>query len=90
MRIDFQNRNMFLLQKLNLFFHQLIYWLYNDADKAFFTGGFIGAGLTSTLININYWYWAKIIVSAFIGGVINILIKKVAEHYFPKKGGNNE
>jgi phosphate/sulfate permease len=81
---------MYLLQKLNLLLHQIIYWIYNDADKAFFTGGFVGAGFTSTLFHLNYWYWAKVIVSAIIGGVINILIKKVVDRFFKKKGGNNE
>lgn len=90
MRIDFQNRKMYLLQKLNLFIHQLISWLYNDAEKAFVTGGFLGAGFTSSILNLNYMYWAKVVVSAIIGGVINILIKKVVDRFYPKKGGNHE
>ncbi|MCF8254880.1 MAG: hypothetical protein K9H61_02320 [Bacteroidia bacterium] len=81
---------MFLLQKLNYLLHQVFHWLYNDADKVFFTGGVLGAGFTSTLIHLNYWYWAKVVVSAIIGGVINILIKKVVDHFQNRKVGKHE
>jgi len=81
---------MSFLQKFNLLIHQIVYWLYNDADKAFFTGGFIGAGFTSTLIHINYWYWAKVVVSAIIGGVVNIAIKRLVDFFHKRKGNNHE
>ena len=54
----------YILHKLNLFFHQIIIWLYNDVDKAFSAGGFVGAGITASVFHLKYWYWAKVIVSA--------------------------
>lgn len=63
-----------------------MYWLYNDADKAFGTGGFIGAGFTATILHVNYWYWAKVIVSALIGGIVNILVKRLFDYFHPKQG----
>lgn len=79
----------YILHKLNLFFHQIILWLYNDVDKAFSTGGFVGAGITASVFHLNYWYWAKVIVSALLGGLVNIAIKKVVNHFF-KSGKEHE
>ena len=76
------------LHKINILIHQIIYWLYADSDKAFFSGGFFAAGFTSTIIHLNYWYWAKVVVSAFIGGIVNIFIKKFIERF--TKGGKSE
>jgi hypothetical protein len=78
-----------ILHKIHILIQNLIFWIYNDADNAFGTGGFIGAGFIATMSHLNYWYWAKVIVSAIIGGVVNILVKRLFDIYHPKQGGKN-
>jgi hypothetical protein len=78
-----------MLHKLNIIFHQLLYWLYNDSEKVFGTGGFVGAGVTATFVNLNYLYWAKVIVSAVIGGLVNIGLKKLVDS-LKKREDKNE
>lgn len=81
------------MQKLLLFFFSCVTWLYNDSGKAWESGGILGAGITATVVplHINYIYWGKVVVSAIIGGLVNLGIKKLVDCYSRKRtGGNHE
>lgn len=79
-----------MFNKFLILVHHFITWLYHDSEKAFGAGGFIGAGFTATMIHLNYWYWAKVVVSAVIGGLVNILIKKLVDSFNKKSNGINK
>ncbi|MCA0428811.1 MAG: hypothetical protein LCH37_15350 [Bacteroidetes bacterium] len=75
------------MQKLLLFFFSCVTWLYSDSGKAWESGGILGAGITATVLplHINYIYWIKVVVSALIGGLVNLAIKKLVDRFSSKR-----
>ena len=75
-----------MLHKLNLLFHQIIFWLYSDNERSWTIGGCLGAGFSTAVLHINYLYWIKVVVSALVGGTVNILVKKLIDYIGKRMG----